>query len=158
MAGRNPKPLAVKQFQGSVNPSREKARNQIIADVDVPEMPERFLGDAERIKLWDKLASTLSRMKVVSHAEYSIMERFVDWQVFRAKALEDCDKSIFSDTNQRSSQGFIAIQKIDNEIAKMEVQLGMTPSARTRVAVKEEEKKTSALPFFSSVNDDEDDE
>lgn len=151
--GRPPKPTAVKILEG--NPGK-RPLNQLepIPPDALPSMPEYFNEYAE--ECWMRTSTVLYHMKLLTVADRDMMEAYCIAYATWREANEDIKKngSVMQILHpngevkyeQVRPQVTIANKALD-QMMKLAVQFGMTPSARSRLMVlpKEDKKEEESI-------------
>ena len=126
--GRKPLATAAKRDNGSFkkNPARENKREPIPAE-GAPSKPEHIANDLVANSYWDHAVAQLTEMKLISKADRSVLEKFAEAMAFSRQAFKDRDIAEWT--------------KATNACRLLMVELGLTPSARSRLVVRDKEEE-----------------
>lgn len=151
MRGRKPKPTALKILTG--NPGRRKLNTSepaISADAIVDEPPVELTGDTVACGEWRRLSPMLRESRTVTDADRgSLVALCQQWSryVEANGAVKTAGMVVRSPSGYPMPNPYIAIaNKALGNCVKLWVELGMTPSARSRVAAADA-PKGSASPL-----------
>lgn len=145
MGARGPKPLpsAVKQARGTFRADRAAANEA--APIGKPTCPS-WLKDADAKKEWRRLVKLLGEMGLIGAADSNLLTRYctawVRWRrvVQTLVANPGAEFATFKDDAGKVKTVQIsalhsAARSLADELSRAEQQLGMTPSARSRIEV-----------------------
>ena len=151
---RHPLPDAIKEEQGTLNPSREP-KNKPRLTLELPAVPHDIQSDPERLVIWNRLADVLMQMRVVSVADFSVMQRFVDYWWMRGNITRDIQANGLRDADTgKVNPAVMQLKNLDQLIIQTEAALGITPSARTRVQQIMDSEGPSDFDFLDTGEDD----
>lgn len=124
--GRKPLASAAHRASGAYkkNPAREN-KHEPKAVEGVPSKPAHIAADPDASGYWDHAVSQLVEMKMISKADRSILESFCEAMSLKRAAFECKDYTAWS--------------KACSQAKGCMIELGLTPSARSRLVVKEPE-------------------
>lgn len=124
--GRKPLSSAAHRESGAYkkNPNRENKYEPKAAE-GAPSKPAHIANDSSASGYWDHAVSQLVEMKMVSKADRSVLESFCEAMSLKKAAFECKDYSAWS--------------KACSQAKGLMIELGLTPSARSRLVVKEPE-------------------
>ena len=134
MAGRKPKPTALKQLEG--NPGKRKMnKKEPVPAKGMPKCPDWLLPEAKNE--WDRLAVKLSEMGVLTEVDMAAFaaycQSFARWK----EAHEHIDKEGSTFETEKGYQQQTPWVGIANTNQKLMLQaaseFGLTPSARSRI-------------------------
>ena len=140
-SGPAPKPNELKAREGNaaganLNPVGSPAVDYVDT-TNIPEPPsfvDDITGARER---WNKLVPALLLMGVFAKSDVAIVGRYcvsVELYSRAAKAIESDGLTMkYASGATQVSAALTAFSKLNDQCLKLEVQLGLTPSARTRV-------------------------
>ena len=126
--GKKPHSQALKRINGAFahDPQRENKREPIVPD-GVPAKPEHIAADPIVNSYWDHAVHQLSEMKLLTKADRSILEGYAVGMAFRQRmAIE------------RNLNEWV---KANKECMRCMAEVGLTPSARSRMVVKSKEEE-----------------
>tara|TARA_R110000868_G_scaffold29889_24_gene111148 strand:+ start:6351 stop:6944 length:594 start_codon:yes stop_codon:yes gene_type:complete len=147
MAGRKPKPDALKEAQG--NPGRRPlAKDQIdIAaqvDRDLPALggtPPHLSAGGK--KIWQQLAPQLEKINFIKTTDRNMFERYCDslaeyWKVTRS--LRRNKHTYWTNSNhgklKRLNPEFMVQDRLDRRLQSLEDKMGLSPQARQNLLLK----------------------
>jgi phage terminase small subunit len=124
--GRKPNSTDVNRASGAFekNPSREN-KHAPEAKKGYPEKPTHILENELTSKYWDDVCYQMDEMKILAESDGPVIEMFVEAMAVKQR--------LFLDGN------VAALHKQGELCLRMATELGLTPSARTRLAVKDVE-------------------
>ncbi len=139
-SGRRPKPTALKLLQGNPGKGRLNAQEPVQApvgpDFDVP--PPELEGDAVAAQEWARVAPLLRACRMVSEAERGVLVALCQqWSRYReaqAKVIQ-LGMVVKTPAGIPITNPYLAVS--DKALAaclKIWVELGLTPSARSKIA------------------------
>lgn len=156
--GPKPTPKEILALRGSRRGKR--SGNEPIVDRTVPEQPE-WLDETAR-QCWDELVPQLTEMGVLARIDGNAVARYCTlWS--RWRTAEDFlsqygtnyplkDKNGQIKCFQQFPQVAIA-HRLSLALSKIEAELGMTPSSRSRIVVKPSEAPKNAILEFLNSKD-----
>lgn len=124
--GRKPLASAAHRASGAYqkNPQRENKQEPKPAE-GVPNKPAHIAACAVASSYWDHAVAQLVEMKLICKADRSVLEKFAEAMAFGRYAFECKDINEWKKASD-SAKGFM-------------IELGLTPSARSRLVVKDPE-------------------
>jgi phage terminase small subunit len=124
--GRKPLASAAHRASGAYakNPSREN-RHEPKATEGAPSKPAHIASNPVASGYWDHTVSILAEMKMLAKADRSVIEKYCEAMTMSRNAFE-CMDYVLSLKASSVAKGYM-------------VELGLTPSARSRLVVKEPE-------------------
>ena len=149
--GRKPKPTKLKILDGSAakNPNRVNQFEPEPAEGS-PRMPTGFDDHAKRA--WKELTTQLSQMRVLTHADKSILELYAATYSRYRECLKHVEEngSGLTDIDEYGNVKVVRnpfsteLHKHRDALIKILSEVGMTPTARTKlqVAPKEDDNET----------------
>lgn len=153
--GRKPKPTAVKERSGALrkNPQR---RNEYEPrpTLGAPRKPSMVAADPIASNEWDSLCEWLDDMGILAKADRSLMIHYVttysEWRKYFV-IVRDYGVSVPTATGGvTTSPETHQYNKLSDRLLKLLVELGLTPSARSRL--KATDVKDDDDPFASLVS------
>ena len=155
MAGRTPKPTALKVVTG--NPSKRALnKNEPKPDLRIPECPEYIVGNAKNA--WDKLAVMLESMGVLTIADGLALERLCECyaEILECRELIELNGRVYSSVSGEDGMLLKAnpavgqLQDADRRFKSYLVEFGLTPASRSKIQViqKEDDKQDPLKEFF----------
>ena len=151
---RHPLPYAIKEEQGTLNPSRELKNKPRLA-LEVPDVPPDIAANPDKLEIWNRLAAVLMQMRVVSVADFSVMQRFVDYWWMRGNIIHDIQTNGLRDADTgKVNPAVMQLKNLDQLIIQTEAALGITPSARTKVQQIVDGEDNGAFDFLDTGEDD----
>jgi len=140
MRGRKPKPTNLKILEGSFikNPQRRNTSEPEAPD-KLPRCPSHL--DAAGKKKWRETLAILKEMNIASTAYADLLELYADtysrWRDAREKVLKVGIATVTKDTDGnvtiRRNPFETAMHKYRDALVKIEAELGLTPSAKSRL-------------------------
>lgn len=155
MAGRRPKPTALKLVQGNagkraINKKEPKPKREI------PSCPAH-LDDSGKVA-WGRLSVLLDRMGVLTEADTFALERLVDCytDILECRALIERDGRTYTtstsqgDTLIKGNPAVNQLRAADAQFKSYLVEFGLTPAARSKVQATpdDDDKKDPLNEFF----------
>lgn len=146
MRGRKPLPTATKEAAGSFNvhPGRRNAAEPK-AKRGYPVKPEHIDADDVASGQWDELCKTLDELGILTTADKSLLalycQTYSEWMKLQLHVQANgC--VLFNDKgNASQSPEAIQVHRYADRLLKMMSELGLTPSARSRVKVPEKSEE-----------------
>lgn len=133
--GRRPKPTAKRKLEGSALPYSD--REPVLPPAD-PTPPEELAADAVAIAEWNRLLPLLQQAHVVSAGDRgSLLALCQQWSRYLAAnaAIGGSGMVVRSPSGYPMPNPYIAIANRSLAMCvKLWIELGLTPSARTRIA------------------------
>lgn len=154
MAGRRPKPTALKLVEGNpgkraINKSEPKPKREI------PSCPAH-LTDAAKVA-WGKLCVLLDRMGVLTEADSLALERLCDCyaDILECRELIGRDGRTYTTQDQngntliKNNPAVNQLRAADSQFKSYLVEFGLTPAARTKVkATSNDDEEADPLAEF----------
>lgn len=155
MAGRRPKPTALKLVTGNagkraINKKEPKPRREI------PSCPAH-LEDSGKVA-WGRLSVLLDRMGVLTEADSAALERLCDCytDILECRALIERDGRTYKVKTQtgeiliKGNPAVAQLRAADSQFKSYLVEFGLTPAARSKVHATpdDEDKKDPLSEFF----------
>ena len=151
MAGRKPKPTAIKELEG--NPGKRKLnKKEPKPDKGMPVCPDWLLPEAKAE--WKRLSEKLSQMGVLTEGDMAAFAAYCQSYARWKEAQEHIDSggSTFEkDKGYQQQTPWVGIANTNQKLMlQAAAEFGLTPSARTRImaavgADKESEDEMEAL-------------
>lgn len=125
--GRKPLASAAHRLSGAYakNPARENKHEPKVAE-GAPSKPAHIAACEVASSYWDHAVAQLTEMKLISKADRSVLEKFAEAMAFGRHAYQCKDISMWNKASN-VAKGFM-------------IELGLTPSARSRLVVKTPEE------------------
>ena len=156
--GRKPLASAIKEASGAhaKNPNRRNP-DEPEAKRGWPAAPEHVQLDAVAMECWTNVCTTLDELEILTVADQSLLalycSTYSQW-MWLAEAVRDGNCSMRDGKGAlKSSPEAQHVHKYADRLLKMMSELGLTPSARSRLHVKKDEKTD---PFTEWLNSDGD--
>jgi P27 family predicted phage terminase small subunit len=144
MRGRKPKATAIKEAEGAfVKDPQRRNHQEPKLPMKAPRRPESLKGDKVAQSMWRWLVKNLSEMRVITEADQQLMESYC---LTYSRIMEDefalRKEGNVIETERGPKRNPRAINLVSNRSAqlKMLAELGLTPSARTRLKATPEEE------------------
>ncbi len=143
--GRKPYATAVKEASGAFrkDPQRRN-KNEPVAKRGWPEVPELVADDPIAAAYWNRVCQVLDELNILTTADVFLLEQqCLDYSQFRT--LWEHVKS--GQVSREGANGPVTspeakeIHRYLDRINRRMVELGLTPSARSRLKVEKEEEK-----------------
>jgi P27 family predicted phage terminase small subunit len=144
--GRKPLPTALKEASGAFkkDPQRRNHSEPKPA-VGIPEMPSFFAKDEAAVEIWNNTTKQLADMGVLTLADKDLLAMYCVTYADFIRCYEDVrtrGRSCVSDGGKESATVEAKdLQANGNRILKMQTELGLTPSSRSRLHANKEEKE-----------------
>lgn len=134
MAGRKPKPTAVKKLEG--NPGKRKLnKNEPVPAKGMPECPEWLLPEAK--KEWERLADLMNQMGVLTEVDMAVFAAYCQSQARWKEAQEHItsEGSTFeTDKGYQQQTPWVGIANTNQKLMLQAAsEFGLTPSSRSRI-------------------------
>lgn len=151
MAGRKPKPTAVKKLEG--NPGKRKLNNrEPDPGSGIPDCPAWLLPEAK--EEWNRLSEKLNQMGVLTEVDRSAFaaycQSYARWK--EAQAHISADGATYeTDKGMQRPNPWVAISNTEQRLMMQAAsEFGLTPSARSRIMAavsthKDDEDEMEAL-------------
>lgn len=133
MAGRNPKPTALKLISG--NPGKRAINGQepdpeYLNDLTPPE----FLSEQAKI-VWNEIAQNLRNARVLTKIDVPMLQMVCEAIATYRKAVKKCEHlGELGNSGSLSQWEIVKSMAFKQAMAAMQ-QFGMSPAARTRIAI-----------------------
>lgn len=147
--GRKPLPTATKEASGAFIKDPQR-RNELEpkAIPGCPAMPEHIAKDSVARECWGRVTKTLYDLGILTLADSEILEAYcIDYSQWRwlSEYVKEGNCRELSDKGSAStSPEAQQVHKYADRLARRMVELGLTPSARSRIQIA---KKGEADPF-----------
>ncbi len=148
--GRKPKPTALHILNGSykINPSRQN-KNEPDASNDKPRCPRGLDKEAKRV--WRETAGLLDEMGILSKTYAHLLEAYaVTWSQWKHATEMVARTGICivqrgpdGQTEIKRNPFEAAMHKHRDALTKMQAEMGLTPSSKTRVHVEKKDRKVA---------------
>lgn len=139
MAGRTPKPRALRELNGNAGkrPLPDEPKTNALTEA-LP--PSTLKGDTK--KVWEHTAKELCNMKVLSSSDLQALSRYCSYIAL----WRDLDKHVSKygtvivkvdvkgNEQHVVSPQFQSLMTLETSISRLEQQFGLTPASRTRIA------------------------
>lgn len=136
MAGRRPKPTALKKLAG--NPGKRPLNNAEPKYPPVSSHAPRFL-DAEGRRMWRKMLNELSAARVLTRVDEAMLAVFCQtWATYvsAVKRLREEGDIIVTEKGSVYKHPLVMIRDTAaDQLRKFAVEFGLTPSSRSRIKV-----------------------
>lgn len=148
MPGPRPTPTEIKKRRGSPHRSKYDREPKPPAAVEPPPPPARFAAPARQI--WKGLVARLAAVRVLTQNDLEAIERYVEltmtWRGLAKFLMKHGAVGVDEKGNYREYPQSRAACRIAPLLLNIERELGMTPSARTRIQVELEPKRPVGRP------------
>ena len=146
MPGRKPKPTKLKVLEG--NPGKRPLNNkEPVPDSDLPSSPPH-LDDVGRQE-WDRVASELKELGILTGIDMAVFAAYCHSYSVWVDATIKIQKSgtiIKAPSGYPVQNPLVSVARnAQNQMLKALVELGMTPSSRSRITIEPKEKKNAIL-------------
>ena len=145
MKGRKPKPQAAKDLAG--NPGRRKAGKAVAPPVEVPDCPPHLKGEARAE--WKRISTELLQMGVIARIDRSALAMYcMAWSRWvAAEAVLENEGPVLTGAQGGTYQNpqLSVANGAMEQMRKILVEFGMTPSSRSRVHARGAEKEVDPL-------------
>lgn len=152
MAGRRPKPTALKLVTG--NPGRRPLNSAEPTPPPYSAPPPKHLSNTAK-ETWERLTLLLNSMCVLTIADAFALERLCDIyaEILRYRALIESNGETFEVHSQngvliKANPAVSMLLDADKRFKSYLVEFGLTPAARTKVRTHDKEKKPDELDEF----------
>ena len=134
MAGRKPKPTAVKKLEG--NPGKRKLNTkEPVPAKGIPDCPEWLLPEAK--KEWERLADLMNQMGVLTEVDMAAFAAYCQSYARWKEAQEhiDSEGSTFeTDKGYQQQTPWVGIANTNQKLMLQAAsEFGLTPSSRSRI-------------------------
>lgn len=148
--GRKPKPAELKVLHGEKDKRRINKREPQV-EKGLPVVPDHVAADELAAFAWDRICTTLASMKILSPAYAPLIEQYaVSYSNYR-RAQAEVDKHGYVVTGANGgpvrNPACNDAHKYSDQCSRMLVEMGLTPSAKTRLVV-EDVKENEHLKMF----------
>lgn len=152
MRGRKPLPTAIKELNGyqksKIDSANEPIPRALLSIADAPE----YLSDDARIE-WVRIIHELNVMGLLTTADMDIVGMVADITARYKKAQAQVDADGFTILTPNGypviHPSLTVVNKCIQQLQKLYVELGMTPSARSRLKVEPKEGVDEYEEFLS---------
>lgn len=153
MAGRRPTPTELKLVRG--NPGKRSInKKEPMPAKRIPSTPAHLTDEGQ--VAWGRLTVLLDRMGVLTEADGFALERLCDCyaEILALRELVDANGRTYETT---STQGELVIKAnpavamladVDRRFKSYLVEFGLTPAARSKVQIKDDEPKEDQFAEF----------
>ena len=157
MAGRKPKPTNLKILHG--NPGgRRLPKNEPKPELGIPDPPSWIEPGSERRRVWDEYAAKLLSMGVLTFVDGMALAALVDAHCDWREAAEIVQREGLTciKTTDRGGSAEVARPEIAirndawKRMKSMQVEFGLTPSARSRVSASPRDKASPLSEFLKN--------
>lgn len=160
MGRRGPKPLPSTdaRIQGSWRQKKREKTGARSRELGEP-VPPPHMG-ADQLVVWEQVAAQLRTSGAIAATPPQVLERYVvtlvRWRRLQAFIARHGDVMPIRDGNGQVKsmgempQSYIA-SRLGGELLKLEAELGLTPSSRTRVIVPPPQPDAESLEAFNSA-------
>ncbi|MFT8210865.1 MAG: phage terminase small subunit P27 family [Symbiopectobacterium sp.] len=152
MAGRRPKPTALKLITG--NPGRRPLNSAEPTPPPYSVPPPTHLSNNAK-KTWERLTILLNSMSVLTIADAFALERLCDIydEILRYRAMIQSNGETFEVHSQngvliKANPAVSMLSDADKRFKSYLVEFGLTPAARTKVKTHDTEKEPDELDEF----------
>lgn len=157
MRGRKPQSTAAKEASGAFrkDPQRRN-KDEPQAKRGMPEKPEHVAADPVASEQWDELCRTLGDMNIVTLADRSLLalycSTYSQWNQLQTEVAENGCYVVNDKGNLSQSPQAIQVHRYADRLLKMMAELGLTPSARSRIkAPKQDEPESGFSELLSRM-------
>lgn len=149
----HPTPTAIKKATG--NPGKRPLNEQEPTPPNgIPDCPSSFSGESKRV--WKQLVTLLDGMGVLSVADGVALERLCDCyaEILACKRLVRKHGRVYKTTSQmgdkvlKANPAVSQLADADRRFSNYLDKFGLTPSARTKIALNPKEKEKDPLEEF----------
>ena len=144
--GRKPAPTRLKILKGvhKVNPNRIN-KHEPVPGFEYPTMPKEFVGDAK--ETWDWAIHCLSTMRILTENDLVNIEQLArahhHWKDADDK-IKELGQVAYTKAGLVVSPYVKIYMAMSDKVMKCLVELGLTPSSRTRLVVSPENRENNA--------------
>ena len=156
MAGRKPKPTAIKKLAG--NPGKRPLNHNEPRPGPVDHKIPRGRLPKEGQRLWKELAPKLTELGVLTEVDLPAFEMLCLHYALARQALDEIDETgltIFEEGKTKKNPAMQAFRENSQAYKSLLVEFGLTPSSRSRIVtdVLEDEPSLAEL-LFDGIDDD----
>lgn len=154
--GRKPLASAVKEASGAfLKDPQRRNKNEPKAKRGWPDKPEMIKADAIASDCWDRVCKTLDELNILTVADAYMLEAYcIDYSQWRW-LVESCKEGRVIAMNEKgnisTSPEATQVHKYADRLLKRQSELGLTPSARSRLHTPEKQEED---PFTAWLNSD----
>jgi P27 family predicted phage terminase small subunit len=136
-SGRRPEPTVSKRLRGNPGKRPLNTREPVPPPFEPGEIPPEIEGDARAVREWHRLAPMLTAIKQITEADRSAMiAACLEWSRY-IKASRNASAVNYAKASGGHSVWFAVQRHALAACMKLWAELGLTPSARTRVKMAE---------------------
>lgn len=154
VAGRKPKPTAQKKLEG--NPGKRKLNgSEPKATPGAPDCPAYVTGEAR--KEWDRVIPLLAEMELLAHADLGTIATYCQayGEAFDAQLKLNKEGLTVKVNGQVIPHPLINIRrKAQQMMLSAGSQLGLNPSARSRIHIEKTERPSQGVKDYSKNRDE----
>lgn len=145
--GPAPKPTALKVLQGTYRPDRA-AHNEPAPDPTAPNCPTWLHGEAKRE--WRRVVPELEPLGLATGIDRAVLaaycQAYAEWWEMERDIAENGRVQVVGNGYEQVRPSVSIRDRARDAVHKLSRELGLTPSARSRISVPEQKKET-ANPF-----------
>ena len=151
--GRIPVPKTLNDLKG--DPGRRRRKEVEPEPLDGrPAMPHRFRADPVAAREWDEICGILEEMQLLSRADQTAIELYcTTYSLYRdaeekVKRYGDVILVGKDKSHPTTSPYYTARNKYLDDLRRLLIEFGLTPAARSRMAIKIDEKPADKWANF----------
>jgi len=157
LRGKRPTPTPILKLRGS-QLIRKGIAKETLSVRGTPERTDWLDEDGQRV--WDALVPMLDDLGILAKVDQSLVARYCDtfvwWLRLRALITKHGETYPLRDKNGEMRclmplPQVGACLKLATQLTKMEAELGMTPSARSRIEIKPKERENALVDYLEGA-------
>ena len=140
MAGRKPRATAVAEAEGAfVKHPERRNRDEPKPTVGRPPMPTSISENEIARDCWNRVCDELQAMRVLTKADVFLLEQYAEcysqWRWLSQMVAEGNCREVGSTGSVVTSPEASQVHKYADRLLRILIELGLTPSARTKIKV-----------------------
>lgn len=144
MAGRKRKPTELHVLEGTLNSTRHSDRGNEPRPVQSEEDAPDYLSD-EATEIWDELAPLLINLGVLTEIDRQLFSAYCEkraaWEYYTSKVEKGKEVGKTKNGNLVQNPYIGLANRAFDQMIKLGIEFGITPSSRSKVKVSEKNKK-----------------
>lgn len=156
--GKRPKPTEIKRREGAFrkDPQRENKREPV-PPAGAPAVPSALRGDKQAKDEWVELCGWLESMGLLATTDRTLMQEYCATYSEYCRLYKDVRKNGISYTTEKTGAMHARPEvhqynQVANRLLRLCAELGLTPSARSRMVVPDGQHKGDVDPFLTLVD------
>jgi P27 family predicted phage terminase small subunit len=155
--GRKPLASAIKEASGAfIKDPQRRNKNEPKAKRGWPEKPENVKADSIASECWDKVCTTLDELNILTTADVFLLEAYCidysQWRWLSEMCSEGRVAGLTAGGSATATPEASQVHKYADRLLKRQAELGLTPSARSRLHTPEEKQDDPFTAWLTSDN------